>query len=567
MRPLQYGRRAKVERVQELVAPRLEPHDANQLELKLGYVVKPGDRHQHYQIETYMFIPKTLGIDRHSYNSSRFYADTAAFLRLRTPPVSLESLATVGKANRWFDQLVSGLKGRELSSARGVQRLARRIKILGCIYRSALHDDARTLRQQLASAPAPDPLAEGRMQETTARRLRRLARNITRALRRLRELDEVCLARGFGDVICDSWSAVDEYVTLIVEDISKEVIIALDNRTARSPVVHPDLINARETLVKIAVDAHQYRRGRGYRSQLIAGESNEELPHWRRTIKRIVFSALYLDVRHEEVGRLAYDLVGAAAAMIAMAFAITVSLLAQLELDIFSGTFVAIMIVSYMIKDRLKDWGKRYGGKHIGRFLPDTIIRVHDTEGDRVLGQCREQFNMLKISQVDDEILKSRRSRRASSIERLGKPEVVIRYLKDITLYSQPLRDELAGLEGLHDIIRFNLGHLRDRMDAPREDHQLIDPSTGEILVIPCARVYHVNIILRTTAGRGKTAKSNVERIRVVMDQRGIKRVEYLDRRGKPVVCNHDDASPDQDLSNLSFPAALRATIEGDTSS
>lgn len=562
MRPLQSGRRAAVEHVQELVDPRVEPHDANQLELKLGYVIKPGERRQRYLIETYMFIPKTLGIDRHSYNASRFYADTAAFLRLRTPHVSLEALATVGRANAWFEQLHSGLDARARMRERDIRRLARRVKILGCVYRSALRDDARSLRQQLTSAPAPDPLAEGRMQETTARRIRRFVRNIERALRRLRAVDGRCLARGDGDLLCDSWRAVDEYSALIAEDVCKDVIVALDDRASRSPVVHPDLLDARARLVRAAVDAHQYRRSRGYRSQLIAGESNEELPHWRRTIKRIVFSALYLDVRHEEVGRLAYDLVGAVAAMIAMAFAVTVSLLAQLELDIFSGAFVAIMIVSYMIKDRLKDWGKRYGGRHLGRLLPDTLVRVHDNEGDRALGQCRESFYMLQVDEVDDEIRRSRQSRRASSIERLGKPEVVIRYSKDVTLHSQPLRDELAGLEGLHDIIRFNLGHLRDRMDAPREDHPLIDPNTGEIQIIPCARVYHINIILRMTVGRGKHARSRVERVRVVMDQRGIKRVEFLDRHGTQLVCNHEGGAPFQDITNLSLPAIPRAQLE-----
>ncbi|MEZ4429565.1 MAG: hypothetical protein R3A51_17970, partial [Nannocystaceae bacterium] len=158
---------------------------------------------------------------------------------------------------------------------------------------------------------------------------------------------------------------------------------------------------------------------------------------------------------------------------------------------------------------------------------------VRDAGGEAPIGVCRESFVILPPRSLEPAIEAARHSRRLSEIERSGRPEAVIRYTKDVTLDSAALKEELAGLEGLQDVIRFNLGHLRDRMDTPREDHRLVDPQTGRVEVIPCARVYHLNLVLRLTVGSGATRRQTIERVRVVLDQNGIKRVEFLDANGR----------------------------------
>ncbi len=106
-----------------------------------------------------------------------------------------------------------------------------------------------------------------------------------------------------------------------------------------------------------------------------------------------------------------------------------------------------------------------------------------------------------------------------------GRPETVIRYTKQMSLVSSALEARIGGIQGLNDIIRLNLGRMRGRMDAPYETHTIIEPSTPEVLAVDCARVYHVNLVLRFTTGVGQSATTELERIRIVLDQRGIKRV------------------------------------------
>ena len=84
--------------------------------------------------------------------------------------------------------------------------------------------------------------------------------------------------------------------------------------------------------------------------------------------------------------------------------------------------------------------------------------------------------------------------------------------------------------EGVNDIIRFNFDRLRSRMDDPEELYRYIHPRTREVTETMCARVYHVNLVLRmTTGGGGDPSNVHLDRVRVVLDRRGIQRVELID--------------------------------------
>lgn len=504
---------------------RLEPHDANQLELKLGYLIKPGKRKVRYQVETFLFFPRTLGIDRNSYKASHFFADTAAFLRFKTPSVRLATLAECGETAPWFARVFEGLSACTFGNRSAEPVLLRHLKLLGCIYRSTLRDTTAQLLELIDDLRG---FTDERRRLVSASRvstaLTNFAEHLQQALARLRTLEAHCVHGRVGKNVHATWRAVDEYTSLVGESLCTDLVAELDRLLVDHRTLGPILQGNRELLATMAIDAFTYRRQHSYRSYVTRGAENEGFPHWRRVLKRITFSALYLDVRHAEVGRLANNLVAMLAAALAMLFAVLIGMWAQLEWDIFSGTFVFVMVCSYMIKDRIKDWGKRYFGRRAARFHPDAASEIRTLDG-RVIGRCRESFWLTRPNGLSQTIQKVRYGDRRLIGD--GHPETVVRYAKEVTLYPDSLRQDLEGLEGLNDIIRFNFSRLRDRMDAPSEDYRLVDPKTRKLVVVPCTRVYHVNLVLRMTIGRGHKRSTRTERVRVVMDQRGIKRVEF----------------------------------------
>ena len=66
------------------------------------------------------------------------------------------------------------------------------------------------------------------------------------------------------------------------------------------------------------------------------------------------------------------------------------------------------MVLSYIVKDRIKEHGKRILGRRLGQWLPDHILKVIKADTDEEIGRCRENFFPTKSKQVDPEIRRYR---------------------------------------------------------------------------------------------------------------------------------------------------------------
>jgi len=191
----------------------------------------------------------------------------------------------------------------------------------------------------------------------------------------------------------------------------------------------------------------------------------------------------------------------------------------------FSAAFIGAMVLSYIIKDRIKELGKRKFGPRIARFFPDHNLAISSSGTGAQLGLCKENFEVTKVSKLDEELRTLRYLELSSSHAIEGRPETVLRYTKRVLLSSQKLAAEMPGANGLTDIIRLNMAPLLARMDDPWETYRYVHPRTEELCETRCARVYHINVLLRLTAAGGERS---LERVRVVMNKKGIVRVEPI---------------------------------------
>ncbi|MEE2779323.1 MAG: hypothetical protein VYE15_02285 [Myxococcota bacterium] len=499
---------------------RLEPHDSNQLELKLAYFMDPEKLSQSYQVEAYMFVPRTLGLTAESYPAERFFEDMAAFVRLKTPGVALSALARDDQATAWFEVVEEGLKRLLSGELGGGERVSRGMKVLGCIYRAALRDEVLRVLNRLQAPLSGEPETRAVDLESRWQVADAFLMDLQSAVGRLRKLGADCEQALVPDDVGEVWSHVDEYVAVVAEDVCTKIVEVLD---AVSQAEDTSLMELRERFASEAVSAYHHRRVRDYPSRVQPDEENEGFTHRRRILKRVVSSVLYLNMRKETPSRLGSDVIGMFAAAAAMLFAVMATIWAQREWQFDSTPFVVAAVISYMIKDRIKEWFKVYFGKRLGKKRPGFVRKVRDVQG-RVVGRCAENYDVLNPSDLEPELMRLRHLDHPGDVAASGRPEAVLRYMKEVTLDYGKVSEVLSGVSGLNDIIRFNLGRLRRRMDAPYETYRLVNPTSKELTSVRCARVYHVNFILRILSGD----KLEVERVRVVVDQRGIKRIEHL---------------------------------------
>lgn len=484
---------------------RVERHDANQLELRLAYLLTPELRRQEYSVEAFVFVPRTLGINSRSYPSDRFYQDTAGYLRFKTPSVTLSAL---DGDSPWHRRVRAAAARHD-----GLERAIHRLKLLGCVYRSALREASAKLEAHIDAATDPGSLASQCAEYVFSTR---------RALTALRKLGEEMQAG--PRQLRATWEAVDEYIALWSETVVTQIVARLDQRLERW---HSGPLTAvRRTLADLALESYRWRSEREYRTVLEENSRNETLPYRARMLARTLTSALYLDEREEKAGRLAQNLAAMGAAAAAMLVAVLIAMWAQLELGMFSSAFVVVMVASYMLKDRIKDWGRHLLGRKLARWMPDRASRVRAPGSTETLAECNEVVGY--VSRPPREILAARFADHPSPVAPDGRPEHVLRYSKHVRIEGPALADALDGSEGVRDILRLDLGHLRTRMDSPSETYLHLHPRTREVMRTECARVYHINLVLRFAHGADQGRADVIERVRIVMDQSGILRTEQV---------------------------------------
>lgn len=326
----------------------------------------------------------------------------------------------------------------------------------------------------------------------------------------------------------ETYAYVDEYVSVVVEDNLTVLIERLDALREAMPRHSLDggLIATRSRLVDVVTREQQHRAGSRYTTVLDARRNGNERYIYRRgLLKKFVMSVLFLDISKEKEGRTVGHVSAAIAAGVAMFFATVASIYSQQRYGLNSLPFVFALVISYILKDRIKDWLKLYFSNKMTRWLWDYSVTIRDPSTGKAVGRCREAFAYLLADQVPSNVLARRNADNVSVIEAESKPEVVMKYEKEVKLHSRTIVTKHGRLHDINDIIRFNIASFLNRTDDPLRSVRAYDPDDDAVRVVHCPKVYHINVVLVLRAQNSR-APVQIERVRVVIDKNGIVRLE-----------------------------------------
>lgn len=508
------------EHSENLIESRVEAHDSQQFEVKLDYSIDPNQSRNEYQVEAYMFVPKSLGINRDTYSTSHFFRDMHSYIRFKTPPVALKELLSSEFKRSPFIRLGAALKvlREDPGSKKAESKLTRELKLLACLTRANMRDSVREL---IESLPTPNGDA---LQFTTQdeEEIVSVLHDIKMVFEAYRALKPELAIDGVSFNVKDTYEKVDEYLSLVLENHLTHLLEALDARYSQK-----QFLESRKRVTTLLENERNHRDAAGYPRILESGIPNEHYLYRRGLLKKMAMSVLFLQVSKEDSMDGHSDFVASIAAGVAMVFATLAAILAQTRYGLNTGPFVAALVVSYILKDRIKDWIKRYYSKFVAYRLWDRSIRIVDPHHDQPVGRCREQFEFLSRGQIPEAILKIRHEGEPDSVEARAKQEHCIRYNKEIRLDGKRIDVNHGRLLDINDIIRFNVWRMFILADDPKHDVRLFNVRRQEIETVECPKVYHLNILLRFLGGKEKTLVTS-ERVRVVLDRNGIRHLDIM---------------------------------------
>jgi hypothetical protein len=501
----------------DLIDSRIGIHDSNHVEVKLDYRADSSRKHSRYQVDCYLFVPRSLGINRHSYPREHFYSDIQGYIRFKTPVVELRTLADATKPASplgTIDATLAALR-RQPRNPELRRRLSHELRMFGCIARAQVRDRARALQEALERPLGPSDAATFAWIDASIETFLADLAVLLDAWRQRRA--------GLGNgrlpssvEVRETFAYTDEYLSQILEHKLTTLIAATE--------AHEPLTGARSRLCEAVLAERSHRKASGYDG--VDDGDPEHFVYRRGLLKKLVNSVLWLEISKQKEGRGLGNLGAAIAAGAAMAFALVAAIYGSRWYHPDTWAFVFVGTVIYIFKDRTKDWLKGYFSSKTGRWLADYATDIRDPISGRDIGRCRESFSYLEHDDAPPEVLALRHADANSVIERHAKPEIVIKYEKDVCLINAGLieRLHLADYE-INDIMRICMAEFLVRADDPTASLPVYDPEADAVRRRDFRKTYHVNMIM---VMRSPGCPPTMQRIRVVFDKRGIRRLDEL---------------------------------------
>ena len=448
-------------------------HDSNTLEFKVGFITGDDMAHDGFYMNTWVFIPEVLGVNRNTYRKDHFYADTLSYLRFITPYYTLAQVSDERELpyRRLQEACLRFARQPDPNDNKSFQS---EIKMFASIVKSSLRDAAVDIMKGAADTPQRCIEFVGELDNIVTR---------YRALRQ--QLTDTPTGRA-GIIFFDYG---DEFLSNIIEQYLGRILVW--SKTERPE----DYETIRQQFRPVLERERTHRQSMGY--DIVDPESpdrNQQFVYHTSQLKKYIESNLYLPTQKRRNTALLEQVVFSLAAGISMVFATLVSFAFQQTYGNFTLPFFIALVISYMFKDRIKDLIRNYFSDNLNSRFYDylTTIRVNNI----VVGRVKDGFDFVQPDDVSRHV-SEKRGRKSPLVINKGVDEQVIQYRKYVRLNQNAIKQiSDYPVPGINNIFRYNLSFFMRKMDNPQTTLYVND-GMAEAHNTLADKVYYLNFIIQ----------------------------------------------------------------------
>lgn len=428
-----------------MIDTQVKKHDDYSVEFKIGFITdnKLVDINE-FRINTWIFIPNSLDINRDTYPKNHFYRDTKTYLRLITPIYTLKEILLHDRGP--FPRLSKAIDFALQSPEDEVyENYVYQIKMLSGILKSTLRNETR----QICLLTDDDVIITSVYEYID---------NIRAIAKRYRSYEEI-LIRHDDKKLLQYFKFGDDFIGNIIEQNAFFLLRNLKKGTVYNAV--------KKVIIELVKEESAHKRKRGF---LVIEQNNDThnslVITQRNVLKKFVESDLFLQTVKKEDGAVARQMYYSIAAGLAMIFATVISFFATQRYGNFTTDLFIVLVISYMMKDRIKELTRYYFSSQMSRkyFDTKTNLSVRNQE----IGWVKEAFDFVSEDMMPDYIISLRNRSPLVEAENKIYDEKIIRYRKLVSLSREDIEKyKEYRLSGINDITRFNLFHYMQKMDNP----------------------------------------------------------------------------------------------------
>lgn len=459
-----------------MISIQAKKHDNYSVEFKFGFNCSMDGVRDEFKVNAWMFVPNSLDINEEVYGKKQFYRDIKSNVRFITPSYLLREIAQ--DDSRTLDLLKCAME--KVSHAKRESILAEyeyHLKMFAAIFKSALRNQSTHLRNTRSLAEASYLVDEYIYDAETI-------------LRKFRGLYSIIDVPSVSDQTRSYFRLCDEFITHMVEVQTIRIVRRID---AASPT--PQELLLRERFVKMLMDQREYKTRMGY--DVLNGEVNHDrrLVHHRGMLKKYIESDLYINLQKKKDGVAVEHLMYSIAAGVAMIFATGISWYFQMKYGNITWPLFVVLVVSYMLKDRIKELMRYYFAHKLGNKYFDKKAEI--SIGEKCIGVVKEGFDFTSYSRLPQEVKDMREKASSIADETRIFEEKILLYRKRLAIDDGILQGNAEyPLTGINEIMRLHLNRFAQKMDNPTIPVDTFDVD-GNVITMQVQKSYYINIIFQ----------------------------------------------------------------------
>jgi hypothetical protein len=512
----------------------VEIHDRQQLELRFNYDLGGDTLAEKTTVDTYIFVPKNVGLSRANYSKEQFYGDVTPLVRLDAQPLSLDLLADAHFPQSPLHGFSEGLRAfRESPRPPPSLPIVIHVKLYAHLFARGVRSDLKKLSKRLARIESPVDA------ERFLRKLAEALDEVRFALRAFRRVRSAYwpFEQMAHQSLADAMRNADEYMSLFLEErlaLSLQAVERRPDKPGGKQAGPGFTARCRLLLGGLATEEVHYRRRFGYLAYSEdLSPSGDYYTYRASMLKKAVQQALYLDPRAVKRDTFLRNATAGVGAALAAIWALAAQLPQQMSKVSGSAKLLifAFAVLAYVLKDRIKVLTNEALSKRLRKFdhvnnLTAASFAATGLEMPRV--EIRESMRFLSLPDLPPDIADLRQNVRTLRSADIALEEI-IHHHKVVRVGEGDEQRRMPQGYGVLDILRLNVRHFLVRLDEPIDQVAFFDWRRQGFALARLPKVYHLNLVVKIKREfRGGAIEESHERLRVVLNKEGIVRAEIV---------------------------------------
>ncbi len=482
-----------------MIDEQVKIHDKLSAEIKVSFGARKKVKFNDFTFNIWMFVPTSLDINRQNYSKADFYRDLKSNIRLTTPVFILRDI--IESENSPFVYLRTSFKNLTSQPTRtNSEEYEYQIKMFLSILKSSLREEV----SHILSSPKED--------------IEYLVNNFTVNVRKVfhlyRELYLIINVPTIEKRYMEYYRFGDEFMCNIIEKHCFMLLKGLKKCNAK------EFESNKEKVFILINELIAFKKGRNY---LVVEEDskdkNEGFVYRSGMLKKYAESDLFLDIKKRREGVWIEQILFSLAAGISMIFTTIIAFSVQQKFGNFTMPLFVALVVSYMLKDRIKELTRYYFAHRMGMKYFDHKIMMNTNNTE--IGWAKESVDFIPERNVPDNIMKIRGRSPIVEATYKGEAEKIILYKMHMHIDREKLNTiSPYFFTGVNSIIRFNVNQFLRNMDNPDFNLFTLDQNDG-FKIVKGRKNYFLSLIIQ----KQNENQNELIHYRIIMNRDGIQSV------------------------------------------